>query len=154
MTFPLPLSSELKSQVEELKVANEYQLRLKDMTFTEKLRELTERYNQEMESLKITTAVLRTEKDKEETRHVQELHILRERHSLELHDQETSYNQKLMSEFEKYQDLQQRFVELQEQWENKVKEKESLHNQVLGDLTDDNEAKMRMKMSDLQKVTI
>lgn len=122
------------------------------MTFADKIREINDKYTQEMESLKITTAVLRTDRDKEETRHVQELHIVKEKHAYELHNKETEFNQKLMLEFEKYQDLQQRAVELQEQWERKVRDKEDLHKTELGDVTDDNEAKMRMKASELSKV--
>lgn len=43
---------ELKTRVEELKMENEYQLRLKDMNYNEKMKELTEKFIQEMESLK------------------------------------------------------------------------------------------------------
>jgi len=43
--------AELKTRVEELKMENEYQLRLKDMNYNEKIKELTEKFIQEMESL-------------------------------------------------------------------------------------------------------
>ncbi|XP_021796068.1 cilia- and flagella-associated protein 57 isoform X4 [Papio anubis] len=43
---------ELKTRVEELKMENEYQLRLKDMNYSEKIKELTDKFIQEMESLK------------------------------------------------------------------------------------------------------
>ncbi|XP_029425353.1 cilia- and flagella-associated protein 57 isoform X1 [Nannospalax galili] len=42
---------ELKMRVEELKMENEYQLRLKDMNYSEKIKELTDKFTQEMESL-------------------------------------------------------------------------------------------------------
>lgn len=48
---------ELKTRVEELKMENEYQLRLKDMNYNEKLKELTEKFIQEMEVLKTTNQV-------------------------------------------------------------------------------------------------
>lgn len=38
--------SELKTRVEELKMENEYQLRLKDMNYNEKIKELTEKFIQ------------------------------------------------------------------------------------------------------------
>jgi len=44
--------AELKTRVEELRLENDYQLRLKDMTYNEKIKELTEKFIQEMESLK------------------------------------------------------------------------------------------------------
>lgn len=48
---------ELKTRVEELKMENEYQLRLKDMNYTEKIKELTDKFIQEMESLKTKNQV-------------------------------------------------------------------------------------------------
>lgn len=43
---------ELKMSVEELRMENEYQLRLKDMGYNEKIRELTVKFNQQIKSLK------------------------------------------------------------------------------------------------------
>lgn len=54
--------AELKTRVEELKMENEYQLRLKDMNYNEKIKELTEKFIQEMESLKTKNQV-RTPKE-------------------------------------------------------------------------------------------
>lgn len=42
---------ELKSRVEELQMENEYQLRLKEMNYNEKIKELTEKFIQQIESL-------------------------------------------------------------------------------------------------------
>lgn len=50
---------ELKTRVEELKMENEYQLRLKDMNYSEKIKELTDKFIQEMESLKTKNQVCR-----------------------------------------------------------------------------------------------
>ena len=48
---------ELKTRVEVLKMENEYQLRLKDMNYSEKIKELTDKFLQEMESLKTKNQV-------------------------------------------------------------------------------------------------
>ena len=53
------MMAELKTRVEELKMENEYQLRLKDMNYNEKIKELTEKFIQEMESLKTKNQVRR-----------------------------------------------------------------------------------------------
>lgn len=42
---------ELKTRVEELKMENEYQLRLKDMNYNEKIKQLTEKFIQQIEEL-------------------------------------------------------------------------------------------------------
>ena len=49
--------SELKTRVDELKMENEYQLRLKDMSYGEKIKDLTDKFLQEIESLKAKNAV-------------------------------------------------------------------------------------------------
>lgn len=65
--------SELKTRVEELKMENEYQLRLKDMNYNEKIKELTEKFIQEMESLKTKNQMLKSDKDKEGAKHEEEV---------------------------------------------------------------------------------
>ena len=106
--------TELKTRVEELKMENEYQLRLKDMNYNEKIKELTEKFIQEMESLKTKNQVLRTDKDKEAARHEEDVGELLEKHSKELEDLESANNKKLMSEYEKYQELQNKSQKMQE----------------------------------------
>lgn len=49
--------ADLKTRVEELKSENEYQLRLKDMSYNDKIKELTEKFIQEMEALKTKNQV-------------------------------------------------------------------------------------------------
>lgn len=51
---------ELKTRVEELKMENEYQLRLKDMNYNEKTKELSTKFVQQMESLKTNIQVRQT----------------------------------------------------------------------------------------------
>ncbi|XP_078485320.1 cilia- and flagella-associated protein 57 [Ciona intestinalis] len=78
--------SELKTRVEELKMENEYQLRLKDMNYNEKIKELTEKFIQEMESLKTKNQVLKTEKEKEVAKHEEELAEVVDKHSKDMQD--------------------------------------------------------------------
>ena len=44
--------SELKTRVDELKMENEYQLRMKDMNYNAKIKDLTDKFLQEIDSLK------------------------------------------------------------------------------------------------------
>ena len=50
--------SELRTRVEELKMENEYQLRLKDMNYNEKIKDLTDKFIQEIEALKAKNEVI------------------------------------------------------------------------------------------------
>ena len=51
--------SEYKNKVGELKSENDYQLRLKDMNYGEKIKELKETHSQEMEALRAQYEVSR-----------------------------------------------------------------------------------------------
>uniref|UniRef100_A0A1I8GFC8 WD_REPEATS_REGION domain-containing protein n=1 Tax=Macrostomum lignano TaxID=282301 RepID=A0A1I8GFC8_9PLAT len=118
------LTAELNQRVEELKIGNEYQLRMKDMNYNDKIKELTEKFIQEMESLKTKNQVLKTEKDKEEAKHEEQLQEVMEKHSKEVQDMEAANNQKLMMEYEKYQELQSKSQKMQEDYERQLQEME------------------------------
>lgn len=49
---------ELKMHLEELQMENEYQLRLKDMNYNEKIREITDNFTQQIEALQTTQQVV------------------------------------------------------------------------------------------------
>ncbi|KAL7750132.1 hypothetical protein RI367_004304 [Sorochytrium milnesiophthora] len=144
--------AELKARVEELKMENEYQLRLKDMNFNEKIKEVTEKYQEEIEGLKITSTVLKTDKEKEEVRHEEEMSDERSRHMREMTELETSHNLKLMSEYEKYQELQVRMADLQQQWESELRELEHQKEVTLAEVTAQYEAKIAEKQHDIERM--
>uniref|UniRef100_W5MH82 Cilia- and flagella-associated protein 57 n=1 Tax=Lepisosteus oculatus TaxID=7918 RepID=W5MH82_LEPOC len=142
---------ELKTRVEELKMENEYQLRLKDMNYNEKIKELTEKFIQEMESLKTKNQVLKTEKEKQEQAHEEELAVVMEKHSKEQQDLESANNQKLMLEYEKYQELQVKSQRMQEEYEKQLHEMEESKTQALEELTEYYESKLQEKLLMLEQ---
>ncbi|CAG5118964.1 unnamed protein product, partial [Candidula unifasciata] len=127
--------ADLNSRVEELKMENEYQLRLKDMTYNEKMKELTEKFIQEMESLKTKNQVLKTDKDREEAKHEEDMAELMEMHAKELQDLESANNQKLMLEYEKFQEQQAKTLKIQEDYEKQLAEMEESKEKALEELT-------------------
>ncbi|KAG8437072.1 hypothetical protein GDO86_007955 [Hymenochirus boettgeri] len=141
---------ELKTRVKELKMENEYQLRLKDMNYNEKLKELTEKFIQEVEVLKATNQILKTEAERQELKRHEEMAELLEKQSRELNDMETVNNQKLLLEYEKYQELQVKSQRMQEEYEKQLHELEESKNQALVDVTEHYEAKLQEKISQLQ----
>ncbi|KAI8998278.1 WD40-repeat-containing domain protein [Gaertneriomyces semiglobifer] len=86
------LTSELNHQLTELQLEHEYQLRLCDMTYNEKLKEVTERYSGELEALKITLNNVRAEKDKEEVRREEERSMALDKHKEQVHKRSTTSN--------------------------------------------------------------
>ncbi|KAJ3220181.1 Cilia- and flagella-associated protein 57 [Dinochytrium kinnereticum] len=146
------MMAELKTRVEELKMENEYQLRLKDMNFNEKIKEVTEKFMQEIEALKITSTVLRTDKEKEEVRHEEEMADEKERHAREMLELESIHNAKLMAEYEKYQELQVKTTELQSQWERQMRDMQIAKEKSLNELTNHFEVKLKEKQAEIDQL--
>uniref|UniRef100_H2ZKC8 Cilia- and flagella-associated protein 57 n=1 Tax=Ciona savignyi TaxID=51511 RepID=H2ZKC8_CIOSA len=155
-------------QVEELKMENEYQLRLKDMNYNEKIKELTEKFIQEMEALKTKNQVLKTEKEKEVAKHEEELAEVVDKHSKDMQDLvlnntcklqplqfkthvESTNNQKLMLEYEKYQELQAKSQRMQEDYERQLQDADEGKEQALEELTEYYETKLQEKTTQLEQ---
>ncbi|XP_032884753.1 cilia- and flagella-associated protein 57 [Amblyraja radiata] len=139
------LAVELKTRVEELKMENEYQLRLKDMNYNDKIKELTEKFIQEMEALKTKNQVLKTDKDKVEIKHKEDTLMILDKHTREIEELETMNNQKLMLEYEKYQELQMKSQRMQEDYERQLSEMDESKTQALEELTEYYETKLQEK---------
>ncbi|XP_039739223.1 cilia- and flagella-associated protein 57 isoform X2 [Pteropus medius] len=142
---------ELKTRVEELKMENEYQLRLKDMNYSEKIKELTDKFIQEMESLKTKNQVLKTEKEKQDIFHHERIDDLLDKQSRELQDLEYCNNQKLLLEYEKYQELQLKSQRMQEEYEKQLRDNDETKSQALEELTEFYEAKLQEKTTLLEE---
>ncbi|XP_029474302.1 cilia- and flagella-associated protein 57 isoform X2 [Rhinatrema bivittatum] len=142
---------ELKTRVEELKMENEYQLRLKDMNYNEKIKELTEKFIQEMESLKTKNQLLKTDKEKQELKNQDDVAEILENHSREVQDLESSNNQKLMLEYEKYEELQVKSQRMQEEYEKQLQEMDDNKSQALEELTEYYEAKVQDQLTVLEQ---
>lgn len=130
-------------------MANEYQLRLKDMNYDEKIKEMTDKFSQEREELQRQLHNLRMEKEKEEARHDEETARLQEQQLQELQELEHQNNQKLMVEYEKFQDLQRSSQEMQERYEQQILQLESAKDSALKDLAEFWELKLRDRASQL-----
>ncbi|KAL7062260.1 hypothetical protein AAHC03_0644 [Spirometra sp. Aus1] len=137
--------SELKTRVEELKMENEYQLRLKDMNYSERIKELTEKFIKEMESLKVKNQALRIEKDKEEAKHGEQLQEVMEMHTKELEEIEKNFNEKFLSEHEKSVELQEKAQKMQESYESQISEMTAARDKMLEELTSFFENKLNEK---------
>uniref|UniRef100_A0A3Q3NES5 Cilia and flagella associated protein 57 n=1 Tax=Mastacembelus armatus TaxID=205130 RepID=A0A3Q3NES5_9TELE len=112
---------ELKMHLEEMQMENEYQLRLKDMSYNEKIKELSDKFIQQIESLKTTQQVMKTEMEKQER------------------------ESKLIVEHERYKDLQHKFLKMQDDYEKQLKSTEESKTQALEHLTQQYEAKLLEK---------
>ncbi|CAI9739315.1 ciliaflagella57-likeassociated and flagella-associated 57-like [Octopus vulgaris] len=145
------IMSELRTRVNELGMENEYQLRLKDMNYNEKIKELTDKFIQEMESLKTKNQVLKTERDKQEAKHEEQLTGIMQKHAKELQDLESANNQKLMLEYEKYQELQTKLMKMQEENEHRLQEMDESKKNALNEMEEKFESKRLEMVSKLHQ---
>ena len=99
--------SELETQVNELTMQNEYQLRLKDLNLNEKIKDITEKFTQELETDKAKFDLLLQEKNEQEMEYEEKLKQAEENHGQAIQALETQYQHKIMGEVERYQQLQQ-----------------------------------------------
>ncbi|KAM4581818.1 cilia- and flagella-associated protein 57 [Fundulus diaphanus] len=136
---------ELKMHLEELHMENEYQLRLKEMNYNEKLKDLSDKFIQEIKSLKTTQEILKTEMERRERETQQNSTESAVKHSKDLKDLEQSYTSKLIVEHNKYEDLLQRHEQMREDYERQLKCAEDSRSQTLVELTQTYEAKLQDK---------
>ena len=99
------MMQEFKNKVDELTLHNEYQLRLKDMNYNEKIKEVTEKYTQELEHNKNQYELLREEKNDLEMEYGEQIKQTRDKHQHKLQEYEATYQSKIMAEVEKFQKL-------------------------------------------------
>ncbi|XP_052831980.1 cilia- and flagella-associated protein 57-like [Octopus bimaculoides] len=135
--------AELKSRVEELNMENEYQMHLKDMSYNDKIREMTETFIQEMENLKTKNQALQNDKSKQESRHDEIMTEIMEKHCRELQFIESANDKKLLEEYEKFKDLHNRLLKLQEEHDQQVQELEEKQELLQDQLTAHYEGKLQ-----------
>ena len=97
--------AELKAKVDELALHNEYQLRLKDMSYAEKTKEVTEKFTQEIEQEKNRFELLREEKNDMEVEFEEQLKLLAEQQENEAAVVEQQAQERIMSEVARFQQL-------------------------------------------------
>uniref|UniRef100_A0A3B3URW1 Cilia and flagella associated protein 57 n=1 Tax=Poecilia latipinna TaxID=48699 RepID=A0A3B3URW1_9TELE len=113
---------ELKMHLKELHMENEYQLRLKEMNYKEELQQVSNKFMEEIKSLKRTQQVLSAE--------------------IERCEEETQQNS-LTMEHKKYDDLLQKQKEMQEEYETRLTHAEQDRIQSLAEVTQIYEAELQ-----------
>ncbi|XP_033939843.1 cilia- and flagella-associated protein 57 isoform X1 [Pseudochaenichthys georgianus] len=136
---------ELKLRLEELQMENEYQLRLKDMNYSKKMKEIAEAFTQQIDSLKAVHQAMKTEMEKQQRESQMSTAEISEKHSEELEALEESYSQKLITEHERFQDLQRESERMQEDFEKQLKDVEGGRVHTVEELKQNYEAKLEEK---------
>jgi hypothetical protein len=120
---------ELQSKVDELHIHSEYQLRLKDMDANEKIKEVTEKFTQELEQDKNRYELLREEKNDMEMEFEEKIKHTEETHLHRLQQCEAEFQKQIMSEVERYQELVQEKDVQQQRWDQQQRDLIGSHEQ-------------------------
>ncbi|OUM68235.1 hypothetical protein PIROE2DRAFT_4113, partial [Piromyces sp. E2] len=144
--------SDLRKKVEDLKMENEYQLRLKDMNCNEKIKEVTGKLIQEIDSLKMATALIKSEKEKEENRFTEDINQEKLKHMNEINELENIHREKIVAEFDKYKVLELKTSELQEGWKNQISILNREKDNTLKELTMQYDQKLKSKQDEITKL--
>eukprot|EP00002_Diphylleia_rotans_P000166 TRINITY_DN1008_c0_g1_i4.p1 TRINITY_DN1008_c0_g1~~TRINITY_DN1008_c0_g1_i4.p1 ORF type:complete len:1179 (-),score=303.89 TRINITY_DN1008_c0_g1_i4:414-3950(-) len=145
------LMQELKTKVDELTMQNEYQMRLKDLNYTEKTKELTEKFTQEIEADKARYEVLLQEKNDMEIEYEDKIKQIEERHQLALQELEAQYQQKIMGEVERYHSLVQEKEHQNERWDEQHTLMLENHERAMQELMEDYENKLQEDQQLMQR---
>ena len=134
--------AENRAKVEELQLHNEYQLRLRDMSYSEKVKEIQEKFMQDVEQEKNKYELLREEKNDMQMEFEERLKQMEDKHQHELQDEENEYQEQIMAEVEDYQRLIGERNMQKERWEEQRNALVSTHERYVRELTDDFEHKL------------
>ncbi|NXP45592.1 CFA57 protein, partial [Heliornis fulica] len=136
---------DLQMHVKELQAENDYQLCLKDMYCNEKIKEVEDKFTQEISSLQTKHEILQAEKEKQELQHQFQLSELMNKQSREVQQLESDSNRKLLMENEKYQELQMKSQRMQEEYEKQLYNLEESKSRAVKELTEYYEGKLNEK---------
>jgi len=143
--------TDLKTKVEELTMQNEYQLRLQDLNYSEKIKEATEKFNQELDADKKTYELLLQAKNDMEMEYEEKLKQNEERHQQQLVALEAQYQQKIMTEVERYQQLASDKDAMNEKWQGKFEVQSEDNERAMADLSEDMEQKLQEEVQVLER---
>jgi len=96
---------DLKQKVDELKMHNEYQLKLKDMNYSEKIKEVTDKFVQELEQAKTKYELLIEESADSKMEYDEKVRQMGEKHQHDLQEIETRFQAQIMEQVERHQQL-------------------------------------------------
>eukprot|EP00898_Chlorokybus_atmophyticus_P003830 jgi/Chlat1/4448/Chrsp29S00328 len=134
---------ELETQVNELTMQNEYQLRLKDLNMNERIKDLTEKFTHELDSAKLKYELLLQEKNEAELEADERMRRAEEKSKEASSALEAQFQGKVMAEMERYGLLQAERDSLDARWEEQNALLVESHERVIQELTEEYEARLQ-----------
>ena len=151
------LISELRTKVDELKVHIEYQLKLKEMNYSEKIKEVTDKFVQELDQAKTKLELCKEERDDVELEYQDRLQRMEEKYQHDMQQLEGIFQSHIMEQVESYQQLirdrDAQMDRLQEQRGELVKSHEAYIEKMTADFDDkvNEEVEVRERLDEEKK---
>ncbi|GMI47566.1 hypothetical protein TrCOL_g2169 [Triparma columacea] len=139
--------SALHHKVEELSMNNDYQLRLKDMQYQEKSKEVTNKFTAELEADAARYTQLMEEKKEMESEYEEKMSSLERKHTDEFRELEDGYNGKINVEIQRYETLVSEREEQNRKWDEENQALVDSHTEFLQNLTDDYDRKVESEQT-------
>jgi chromosome segregation ATPase len=139
------LLTELKTKVENLKNDSDIQLRQKDNAHTSKLKEISDKFSIEIDSLKDSTAGLEQDYKSSIEQNRADLLSLRKENNQQLQEVKQSFVEKLESEKNRYASLVDRRNQLEAQWQYRMNQLAAEHQ----DNTEEIQKYFKKKIDDM-----
>jgi WD40 repeat protein len=133
---------ELQAKVDELTLQNEYQLRLKDMNYQERIKEITDKFQTELMESKTHFERLKEEKQEAELEYEERVKRIEDDHNLNVADMESAHSKKLTDEMERYRELERVLRATQEAWEQRMRADDERHAAELDAIQEEAETRL------------
>ncbi|PRP75547.1 WD repeat-containing protein 65 [Planoprotostelium fungivorum] len=123
----------LKYKFDELSMHHEYQIKLKEMNYVEKMKEMKENFSHQLDQWKIKYESLTTEKADAESESQNKIKEQVEKHKRKIQDIENKYQQQIVEEVERYQMLSKSKEELQALYQQNLSLIQNKHEKAIGE---------------------
>ncbi|KAJ3066607.1 Cilia- and flagella-associated protein 57 [Podochytrium sp. JEL0797] len=143
------IMQDLRQRVEALKTDNDTQLKLKDLNYSEKLKDLTDKYMAEIEGLKSLTSVLTHDRKCNEEKHLTELESAKVSNHAEIQDMDLNFRTKMAAESEKYKELMSKMDQLKCSWDKQMEDMELFHTTRVSEMSEFFKKKIQERQDDI-----
>lgn len=144
--------TDMKQKVEDLRADNESQLRTKDVGYNEKLRDVTDKYMSEIDSLKELMMTLETEKSRNESMHRLEFLETKHLNRTEIEELISAFSRKMAAESEKFKDLEGKIEALKMRWEYQMKVLSEEHGAKMNEARVYYDSRLKEKQNEHQNI--
>lgn len=146
------LMQDLKNKVDELTLHNEYQLRLKDMNYNERIKEVTTKFSEELDQDRAKYDKLSTEKQSMENMFKERLEKLEQQHSDQLETVERAYQEKVDAEMQRFDALSQEREQMALKWDEENQVLVESHEKYVNEVTDEYEKKLARELNEREEI--